>query len=80
MDMYNAQTAQAVNNHAETHPVSENRSALRRFAASHWGIALICGLIAAAICVSALHTGHAESRAMEVPEAEVESVSVLPLN
>lgn len=80
MDMYNTQAEQAVSNNAEKHADIEKKSTLRRFVATHWGVALVCGLIAAAIGVSALHTGHVESRAMEVPEAEVESVSVLPLN
>lgn len=78
MDMYNTQANSAMNHNTPSHATAQKKNSLRRIVSTHWGIALVCALIAAAIGVSALHTSHVESRASEVPE--VESVSVLPLD
>lgn len=81
MDTYRKPSAPASETAGDAYKPSgpAPKGILDRIFSTNWGLAVICGLVAIGICVAALHSSHAESRAEEVPVAGVEtSVSELP--
>lgn len=79
MDMYHEQNDIIEENPSQAHD-KKNHHISHRIFTTNWGLAVIGGLIALAIGVSMIHNGHVESRAEFVPEAEQETVSILPLS
>ena len=80
MDMYNKQSKQTMNPASEQYNTVENKGIAHRILATNWGLAVIGALVALAIGVSMLHGGYVESQASQVPEAEIETVSVTPIS
>ena len=71
------QTDMTANASAEQKHMAVRKDVANRLLATNWGLAVIGGLVALAIGVSALHSGYAKSVAQEVPEFEQESAIVL---
>ena len=67
-----------IENQAVQADAYNNNSILHRIFATNWGLAVIGGLVALAIGVSAFQGGQVNSVAEEIPEAEIETVAVIP--